>query len=524
MRRILAVSAITVTGAFATKSYFFAKEEKQTIVVLGSGWSSVAFLSDIDTNKYNVYIVSPRNYFLFTPLLPGTTTGTIESRTITEPIRSVIQKINPKVTFYEAACTAIDTTTKQITCTDVSPFKSSVENFTLKYDKLVLGVGSHSNTFGTKGVTENCFFLKNLEDGALIRNRIIDVMETASIPGIPVDEIKQLCSFVVVGGGPTGVEFAGELRDMMEDLQKTFPHLKPYFKISLIQSADHILNSYSEQISKYAEKKFVSRGIDVITNARVLEVLPNKIMYQNKKENKVCEQPYGMCVWSTGIKPIPLITNFISKIPEQKNRVAITTDPYLHVKGTSDVYAMGDCGTVESEKCLEKLLTLFNEADANHDGSMSIDEFTKFMHTYSIKFPQLRHHSKKIAETFKEHDLNHDNKLDQKEFAELLKEADREITSFPPTAQVASQQGTYLASYLNGKLKSPFVYNHRGSFASIGGSESLLDVEGHTFSGLHTWLAWRGVYFSKQLSLKGRACLAWDWTKTLIFGRDLSRQ
>jgi hypothetical protein len=106
MRRILAVSAITVTGAFATKSYFFAKEEKQTIVVLGSGWSSVAFLSDIDTNKYNVYIVSPRNYFLFTPLLPGTTTGTIESRTITEPIRSERNYFNsptrPKEWVFEA--------------------------------------------------------------------------------------------------------------------------------------------------------------------------------------------------------------------------------------------------------------------------------------------------------------------------------------------------------------------------------------------------------------------------------------
>lgn len=520
------VGFVTTTSIlYGGSSLLFAKQEPENLVILGSGWGAVALTQGIDTKKFNVTIVSPRNYFLFTPLLPATTTGTIDSRTITEPIRNLIMGRDPRITYYEASCTEIDVKSKVIKCEDISPFKSASPVFTIPYNKLVLAVGATSNTFGTKGVVENCFFLKNLEDGAAIRNRIIDCMESCALPNVSEEEKTRMLSFCVCGGGPTGVEFCGELRDMKNDLEKSFPDLKPYFKITLIQSADHILNTYSAEISKYAESRFKSHGINVLTNARVLEVTPDKIVYLDKKDNKKIDLPYGLCVWSTGIKPIPLISSLISTIPGQKNHVAITTDPTLKVKGVEDVYAIGDCSTVESGQLINKMIDLFKEADDNHDGKMSLDEFREFMKKHYPEFPQLRIYSKRIDEVFQEYDVNHDGILDEAEFATLLKNADKMITSFPPTAQVASQQGSYLASLLNGSTVKPFDYKHRGSFAYVGGSDSVLDSgKGSIFSGFAAWVAWRSVYFSKQLSWKGMFCLGWDWTKSAVFGRDVSRQ
>lgn len=134
-------------------------------------------------------------------MLPSTTTGSIESRTITEPIRNIIRRKNPNIKFYESTCTDIDVQNQEITCKDISGFQSTSDTFKLNYDKLVMAVGARPNTFGTKGVEENAFFLKNLEDGTGIRNRIIDALETANLPHVPKEERDQLCSFLVVKGG-----------------------------------------------------------------------------------------------------------------------------------------------------------------------------------------------------------------------------------------------------------------------------------------------------------------------------------
>lgn len=124
----------------------------------------MSFIKTIDTEKYNVTVVSPRNYFLFTPLLASSTVGTLEARSIVQPIRSFISKKKPKIKYFEASCQNIDFENQIIDCADVSAFKSALnDKFKLKYDKLVLGIGCESNTFGTKGVEENCFFLKQVE-------------------------------------------------------------------------------------------------------------------------------------------------------------------------------------------------------------------------------------------------------------------------------------------------------------------------------------------------------------------------
>lgn len=113
---------------------------------------------------------------------------------------------------------------------------------------------------------------------------------------------QKLLSFVVVGGGPTGVEFAAELHDLIhDDLLNLYPHLHNDVKITLVQSGDHILNTYDERISKYAEQKFTREGIHVKTGCRVLGVQDGAIDFKIKSTGQLVNLPYGMIVWSTGI-------------------------------------------------------------------------------------------------------------------------------------------------------------------------------------------------------------------------------
>ncbi len=157
------------------------QKKKKKVVSLGTGWGGISFLKTLDCKLFDVQIVSPRNYFVFTPLLPSVTVGTVEARSVTEPIRRIIRKKDAE--FHEAECIKIDPENKQVICKDVSEldFERKPE-FALDYDYLVIAVGATSNTFGTKGVDEYCHFLKDVEDAEKIREQIVDIFETASLP------------------------------------------------------------------------------------------------------------------------------------------------------------------------------------------------------------------------------------------------------------------------------------------------------------------------------------------------------
>eukprot|EP01080_Neovahlkampfia_damariscottae_P005696 gene5696-9516_t len=528
LRNILIASTTLALYKYnKSKPFFYAKEEeqkKEEIVILGTGWASMSFIKTIDTDKYNVTIVSPRNYFLFTPLLASSTVGTLEARSIVQPIRNFISKKKPKIKYYEAACQNIDHVNQVVDCADVSGFScESNDKFKLNYDKLVVAVGCESNTFGTKGVVENCFFLKQVKHSQKIRERIIDNLESASYPNITKEERDKLCHFVVVGGGPTGVEFAAELNDFKDDLVKVFPIVKDHFKISLVQSASHILNSYSESISEYAEDKFKRDSMNVITNTRVTAVNRDTIELFDKKSKEKIILPYGMCVWSTGNKMLEMTHSFAKKLPNQKNRVALITDDKFKVNGCSNIYAIGDCGTIDQNKMVHACSELFSQADANGDGKLSPKEFQKFIDKSTDIYPQMKYIAKEALKQFEKFDTSGDGFLDEEEFLKLLADADRKITALPPTAQVAGQCGEHLAKNLNQSKEDAFKYVHRGSFSYIGGSQSALDAGGYSFTGFFTYLAWSSVYWNKQVSMKNKYSLFSDWTKTRLFGRDFSR-
>ncbi|KAJ2795287.1 NADH:ubiquinone oxidoreductase, partial [Coemansia helicoidea] len=208
---------------------------KKTLVLLGTGWGTTTILKNLDAARFNVVVVSPRNYFLFTPLLPSCTVGTTESRSIMEPIRHIVGRRGMDVRYYEAACTDIDLARKELVLERGADATAGAASTTrIGYDQLVVAVGATYNTFGTPGVQQWGLFLKEMGDATRIRQRLKETIERASFGGLSDAELDRLLHVVVVGGGPTGVEFAGELRDLVaEDLRKWVPGLSRRFRITL---------------------------------------------------------------------------------------------------------------------------------------------------------------------------------------------------------------------------------------------------------------------------------------------------
>ncbi|KNE56114.1 hypothetical protein AMAG_01953 [Allomyces macrogynus ATCC 38327] len=315
---------------------------KGRLVIIGSGWAGYKLLRQIDTNQFDVFCVSPRNYFVFTPLLAGSSVGTLEFRAIMEPVR----QFNKPMQFLQAHCTNIDFDKRQITCT--TNLEDSHDTLTLDYDALVIAPGASTNTFNVPGVREHALFLKDISDARKIRARVIECFEHASQPHVTHDEIDRLLHFQTVGGGPTGVEFSAELHDFItEDLARLYPQLMPRVRMTLYDVAPRILGAFDAKLAEYATKRFVRSGVQIRTGTQVRNVEKDKIVLNDGEE-----VPYGLLVWATGITQTELVRGLRGRVaPDPRGAHRIVTDRRLRVldpqgEPMENVYALGDCATI----------------------------------------------------------------------------------------------------------------------------------------------------------------------------------
>lgn len=519
-----------------------ALEEKPKLVIVGGGWGAVGVLKHIPVGAYHVIVVSESNYNLFTPLLPSAAVGTLEARSLVEPIRKIIARC--KGHFLHGKATDIDMSERLIEI-NVS---GSEENFYIPYDKLIVAVGSVSNDHGVPGL-QNCFQLKTIEDALAIRRKVLGNFEIAALPSTTPEQRKKLLNFVVCGGGPTGVEFASELYDMIsEDVMDYFPKLlRSEAKVHIIQSRDHILNTYSEKISEYAEARFDRHGIDTIVNARVKEVGKDYVTYTIKDaQGKPVEHtlPSGFTLWSTGIAMNPFTRLVASYLPNQYHKHALEVDSHLRVKGAplGTVYCIGDASTIETN-LTDHLWELFDMCDENRDGKINFDEFEVMLRRVRRLFPTSQLHVEKVRDVFERYDSDKDGNIGLNELAEMFQKISNRLTALPATAQVAEQQGKYLGKKLarlassghdqlqkmdiqddpEDILYEPFSYKHLGSLAYIGNS-AVFDLNGFNLAGgLAAMYLWRSIYWSEGVSMRTRLLLLVDWVKRGIWGRDLSK-
>ncbi|KAL9683627.1 hypothetical protein QQ045_015452 [Rhodiola kirilowii] len=318
-------------------------------------------------------------------------------------------------------------------------------------------------------------------------------------------------------------------------------------KITLIQSGDHILNTFDERISSFAESKFARDGIDVQTGCRVMSVSDKEISVKVKSKGQVCAVPYGMVVWSTGVGTRPVITDFMEQIGQGKRRV-LATDEWLQVKGCQNVYALGDCATIDQRKIMDDISAIFKEADKDNSGTLTAEEFHDVMADILIRYPQLELYLKSkrlkdVSDLLRDPQGNARKEVDIEGFKLALSQVDSQMKSLPATAQVAAQQGAYLSKCFNrmevcrenpeGPLQfkesgrhsfRPFRYKHFGQFAPLGGEQAAAELPGDWVAmGQSTQWLWYSIYASKQVSWRTRVLVVSDWTRRFIFGRDSSR-
>ncbi|KAF8723433.1 hypothetical protein AX14_009277 [Amanita brunnescens Koide BX004] len=519
--------------------------EKPRLVIVGGGWGAMGIIQNLNPADYHVTVVSADTFTTFTPLLPSAAVGTVQVRSLVEPIRKIIARLHGH--FIEGKAVDLVMSERLL---EVETVRSDGKktNYYIPYDKMVIAVGSTSATHGVPGL-EHCFQLKTIPDAQKIRRRILDNFESASLPTTSPEERKRLLSFVICGGGPTGIETAAEIYDLcQEDIMNYFPKIcRQEVNIYVIQSREHILNTYSEAISKYAEAKFKRDGVNLITSARVSSVGPDTVVYTAKDSDgniKKHEIRTNFTLWSTGIAMNPFAEKVTTYLPNQVHKKAIEVDAYLRVKGAprGEVYAVGDCATLETS-IVAHFLELVDEADKDKNGKIDMSEWEFMAKKIAKRIPMAGKHVEKVKELFERFDTDGDNNLSMNEVLALLQHIGNNLTALPATAQVASQQGKYVGKMFHElarksetlqandittemadeMLGEPFRYRHLGSLAYIGNA-AVFDLGPLTITGgLAAMYAWRSIYWSEQVSARTRALLMADWIIRGIWGRDLSK-
>jgi len=429
-----------------------------------------------------------------------------------EPVRNFLRHKKATVKYYEAEATKIDYENRVVYINDESEVKGATSATEVKFDMLVVGVGAENATFGIPGVKEHSCFLKEVTDAQQIRKRIMDCCETATFKDQTPDEVKRLLHMVVVGGGPTGVEFAGELQDFFEnDLRKWIPEIANQFHVTLVEALPNVLPSFSKQLIDYTEKTFKAETIEIRTKTMVKNVTDKYIEaeFTGADGKKQTERiPYGLLVWATGNAVRKVVKDLMSQIPAQKDqRRGLAVNEYLVVKGTENIWAVGDCAIANYAPTAQV---------ASQEGAFLARLFNQMAKTEEIESELANLSEVQGAAKAKEERDEAFNKI--KDLQKRLRRV---------------------------KQMGPFEYSHQGSMAYIGSEKAVADISWLTGNvatgGSLTYFFWRSAYLSmcfssksprrfrcsvrtNSLTARNRILVLVDWAKAKMFGRDVSRE
>jgi len=300
------------------------------IVIIGGGFAGIALAKKLKNKNLQVVLLDKHNYHTFQPLLYQVATGGLEAGSIAYPIRKVIQEYKDFY-FRLTSVTEIDTKNKKVIA----------EIGELSYDYLVIATGSKTNYFGNKEIERNSMSMKTIPQSLNIRSLILENFEQAVLTKDSAEK-NTLINFVLVGGGPTGVELAGALAEMKKEiLQKDYPDLNiDKMEINLIQSGDRILNTMSEKSSKEAQDFLEHLGVKIWKNVRVLN-------YDGKTITTNTDLTFetATVIWTAGVKGALVSGLDAQSLVENVKRIRV--NQYNQVKGYENIFALGDIAMME---------------------------------------------------------------------------------------------------------------------------------------------------------------------------------
>lgn len=297
------------------------------IIIVGAGFAGLFCAKGLEGTNTKVTIIDCHNYHLFQPLLYQVATGFLSANDIALPIRSLFNnKSNVEVVLDEV--TGIDYNSQQVL--------TNTKNY--RYDYLVLAVGARYYFFGHDTWQQHAFVLKNLDNAILLRQRILTSLEHAELE-TDEDVRKKLLTFVVVGGGPTGVEMAGAIADAINYvLTREFRYIHPEdTKIIMLESSSRILSAMPESLSDYAERVLKKKNVIVQCNTTVLDIQPDFVA-----TNKGDFFYSNTILWAAGVRPLP-VANWLGIKADKRGGILVQED--LSVHEIKNIFVAGDVAT-----------------------------------------------------------------------------------------------------------------------------------------------------------------------------------
>jgi NADH:ubiquinone reductase (H+-translocating) len=298
------------------------------VLIAGAGFGGLACARQLDGQPVDVVLLDQHNYHLFTPLLYQVATGLLNPSDIAYPLRTVFRH-SANVRFRQATVTRVDLPNKVVRLDSGPP---------LSYDYLVLATGSTDNYFGNEQVARVSLGLKALENATRLRNHVLTCLERADAISDPQSR-RGLLTFVIVGGGPTGVESSGALSELMEIVAGKDYHQisRAEIRIILVEGTDRLLNAFSVRLGRYARRVLERRGVEVRTGALVKSANGHSVILADGTEI-AC----ATIIWSAGVRPNDPIGD--SPLPRFRN-ARIQVDEWLRIPGAPGAYGIGDAAS-----------------------------------------------------------------------------------------------------------------------------------------------------------------------------------
>lgn len=309
------------------------EEFENKVLVVGGGFGGFTVAKEIcdrtrDREDVGVIVIAKDNFFTFWPMVAGIVSSDIDSRNVAQPLRRAL--ITAGASFRRSTLNKIDPENQRITVDGGVEFP---------YDHLVLALGGLPNFFGIPGVEEHSLTMRGIEDAERIRNRVIERFEEVSLMKGEIPESK--LTFVVIGGGPTGVETAAELYNLVHDaLGPDYPNIDPYrVRIFLLEGMDHILAALDPALRRAAQARLINQRIEVRTGAMAEEITEDCVKL--KGGDSIATENV---IWTAGNRP-NLSLDDLGGLPVDE-RDGINVDEYLRVQGYPNIWAIGDCAAV----------------------------------------------------------------------------------------------------------------------------------------------------------------------------------
>jgi NADH:quinone reductase (non-electrogenic) len=309
------------------------------VLILGGGFAGVLTAQALERRlgrrtDVEIWLCSRDNFMLFTPLLPEVCSGVLEPRHVVSPLRGMLKR--PSSWCITAEARQIDLDGKV-----VSVLGGDGDMHRLHFDTLVLALGGVTHTFGIPGIEEHSVGMKTLADAFSLRNRMIEILERADLEE-DADERRAQLTFVVGGGGFSGVETAGEVEDFVRRVRKRyFPKIsQEEVRAHLVELRDRILPEMPPEMGEYARRQLERRGFEVLTNMPIKEVRENEVVIGEGDAQRAI--PTRTVIWTGGVRPAPLVAECGIKVDHAGRAVV---EPTM-ATSRDGVFAIGDCAVI----------------------------------------------------------------------------------------------------------------------------------------------------------------------------------